>query len=368
VRRAHTLTAIVALIVAACGGTQTTPTDSPAPPASETTSPQNGGEPSGTVVFFGYEDSFLPEVLASFTDETGISVETPAFADEDETEAKLRAGFQADVVELCSGEAGSMIEAGLLQPIDTSRIDAWDQIFPSFKDGEDVIDEEGDVWIVPLQGGPFGIVYLADAVDPITSYQELFFGDYDGDIAVSEEPVSTIWDMAMALGYGPEVDAITEEQVVDAVDALVANERIRTTWSEDGDLIQLLATGEVVAAAHATPDIAQALQEEGIDAVYVAPAEGQILWKCGHGISATAQNLDGAYALINHYLSPEVQTTFAEEYGYLASNAAILEVAPQELIDELRLDDPGAADLVTIPEGLPDNEEFWDDQWQRFAG
>ena len=357
-RRSVIAIATMALVLAACGGGTTTTT------AAESVGTSGGG----TVVFFGYEDSFLPDVLEPFEEATGIDVKTPAFADEDETEAKLRAGFEADVVELCSGEAGSMIEAGLLQPVDTGRIDDWDAIFPSFKEGEDVVDEEGNVWIVPLQGGPFGIVYLADEVEPITSYQQLFFGEFEGDIAVSEEPVSTIWDMAMALGYGPRVDEITNDQVVEAVDALIALDRIRTTWSEDGDLIQLFATGEIVAAAHATPDIAAALQEEGIDAVYVAPAEGQILWKCGHGLAANAKNLDAAYRLINHYLSPEMQLVFAEEYGYLASNSKILDVAPPELVEELRLDDPGAVDQVTIPEGLPDDEEFWDDQWQRFAG
>ncbi len=354
--------AALALVLAACSGGTTTTS------AGAGSSGGSGGDASGTVVFFGYEDSFLPGVLDPFEQATGIEVKTPAFADEDETEAKLRAGFDADVVELCSGEAGSLIEAGLLQPIDTTKITDWDAIFPSFKEGEDVVDEDGNVWIVPLQGGPFGIVYLADEVDPITSYEQLFFGEYDGDIAVSEEPVSTIWDMAMALGYGPRVDDITDEQVVAAVDALIDVDRIRTTWSEDGDLIQLFATGEIVAAAHATPDIAEALQEEDINAVYVAPAEGQILWKCGHGIAADAQNVDAAYRLIDHYLSPEMQLVFAEEYGYLASNSKILDVAPPELIEELHLDDPGSVDLVTIPEGLPDNEDLWDDQWQRFAG
>ncbi len=352
------------LIAAACGdsggGSQASPTtDSGSDPAS----------PSGTVVFFGYEDSFLPDVLDPFQEATGIKVETPAFADEDETETKLRAGFQSDVVELCAGEAGSMIDAGLLQPIDTSRIDDWDSIFDSVKQGDQVIAENGDVYIVPLQAGPFGIVYLADEVpESVDSYAKLFSPEFPGDIAVSDEPVNTIWDMAMALGYGPEVNQITDEQVTEAVDALSALDTIRTTWSGDGDLVQLFASGEIVAANHATPDIASELQDEGINAVYVAPEEGQILWTCGHGISANAKNLDAAYALINHYLDPQSQLVFAEEYDYLASNSKILDVAPAELIDDLGLDDPGAIDQVTIPEGLPDDEAFWDEEWNRFAG
>lgn len=356
----------LALVLAACSSSSDTDSGTEQE-GSDTTSAQPA-QPSGSVVFFGYEDSFLPEVLDPFVESTGVEVNTPAFGDEDETEAKLRAGFQADVVEMCSGEAGSLIEAGLVQPIDTSRIDKWDAIFDSFKEGEDVVDEDGNVWIVPLQGGPFGIVYLEDETGPITSYDQLFFGDVGGDIAVSEEPVSTIWDVAMALGYGPGIEEITDDQAIEAVDALVDIDRIRTTWSEDGDLIQLFATGEIVAASHATPDIAEALLEEDINAVYVAPEEGQILWKCGQGIAADAQNLDAAYLLINHYVDAEMQLIFAEEYGYMASNSEILDIADQELIADLGLDDPGSIDLVTIPEGLPDKEDLWDEEWQRFAG
>ncbi len=363
------LTAVI-LMAAACGDSGSgEPAGSADSGGASTTVAEASGSPSGTVVFFGYEDSFLPDVLQPFEEATGVKVETPAFADEDETETKLRAGFQADVVEVCAGEAGSMINAGLLQPIDTSRIDDWDSIFSSVKAGDQVIADNGDVYIVPLQAGPFGIVYLADEVaEPVDSYAKLFSPDFEGDIAVSDEPVNTIWDMALALGYGPEVDKITDEQVVEAVDALTSLDTIRTTWSGDGDLVQLFASGEIVAANHATPDIASELQDEGINAVYVAPEEAEILWTCGHGLSAGAQNLDAAYALINHYLDPQSQLVFAEEYDYLASNSKILDVAPPELIEDLGLDDPGAIDQVTIPEGLPENEAFWDEEWNRFAG
>ncbi len=359
----------VALVAAACGdsgsGGSSPATSGAAAPSTDATA----GGPSGTVVFFGYEDSFLPDVLQPFEEATGVKVETPAFADEDETETKLRAGFEADVVEVCAGEAGSLIDAGLLQPIDTSRIDDWDAIFDSVKAGDQVIADNGDVYIVPLQAGPFGIVYLADEVsEPVDSYAKLFSADFPGDIAVSDEPVNTIWDMALALGYGPEVDKITDEQVVEAVDALTALDTIRTTWSGDGDLVQLFASGEIVAANHATPDIASELQDEGINAVYVAPEEAQILWTCGHGLAANAKNLDAAYALINHYLDPQSQLVFAEEYDYLASNSKILDVAPPELVADLGLDDPGAIDQVSVPEGLPEDEAFWDEEWNRFAG
>jgi len=100
-------------------------TDSGSEQEGTDTSAAQPSTPSGSVVFFGHEDSFLLDVLNPFVESTGVEVNRREFDDEDETETKLRAGFQADVVEICSGEAGSLIEAGLVQPIDTGRIDKW---------------------------------------------------------------------------------------------------------------------------------------------------------------------------------------------------------------------------------------------------
>ncbi len=329
----------------------------------------SSGNNARSVVFFAYEDTFLPDVLIPFKKSTGIVVNTPAFADEDEIETKLRAGFKADVVELCAGEVSSMIESNLLQTIDPSRIKDWGAIFDSFKQGEGVVSPAGDIYIVPLNGGPFGIVYLADEVaTPIKSYKQFFSSGLGGDIAVNSEPVSTIWDMANSLGYGPEVKNISNDQVVEAVDALIALDTIRTTWSNDGDLIQLFAAGEIVAANHTTPEIAVKLQEVGINAVYVAPEEGQIMWSCGLGISANATHVDAAYELINHYLDPNMQLIVSREYIYFASNSRILEVASPDLVEELSLADPGSSEKPGLSEALPDDELFWDEQWGRFGG
>jgi spermidine/putrescine-binding protein len=326
---------------------------------------------SGTLVMFAYEDSFLPRVMDPFeAAHPELTVQKPNFEDEEEAETKLRAGFQADIVEMCAGETGGMIAGGLLQPIDTTRIDDWDKIFPLFLGGEGTVDDAGNVYMVPLQGGTSGIIYNTDAIpEGISSYQELFFGDYEGYIAISESYGNSIADMALALGYGPDIWAIDATQVAEAVDQLIAlkGTRIRTTFAGDADLVNLLATQEVVASAHGFPSLVATLAEAGVNADYVAPAEGEISWVCGHGISATAQNVDAAYALINHYLSVESQVAFAEEEEYLATNSRVLEEADPEVIAQYGLDAPGEAYTGAIPESEPENDEVWLDEWRRYV-
>ena len=42
------------------------------------------------------------------------------------------------MINVCTEETGRMVDLGLLQPIDTSRIEAWDTIFPSLKEQDRV--------------------------------------------------------------------------------------------------------------------------------------------------------------------------------------------------------------------------------------
>ena len=76
---------------------------------------------------------------------------------------KLQNGFQADVINVCTEETQRMVDLGLLQPIDTSRIEAWDTLFPSLKDQEGVM-VDGEVYMVPNVGGTSGIIYNPEEV------------------------------------------------------------------------------------------------------------------------------------------------------------------------------------------------------------
>jgi len=93
--------------------------------------------------------------LAQYPD---LDVQTAVFASNDEAVTKLQSGFQADVINVCTEETGRMVALGLLQPIDTSRIEGWDTLFPALKEQPGVV-HDGEVYMIPNVGGTSGVIY-----------------------------------------------------------------------------------------------------------------------------------------------------------------------------------------------------------------
>jgi spermidine/putrescine-binding protein len=76
----------------------------------------------------GYEDPLLnPAYMQKYPEGPEFSF----FGDEDEAFEKLRAGYKADVAHPCSQSIIKWREAGLLQPLDTSKIAGWNDILPA---------------------------------------------------------------------------------------------------------------------------------------------------------------------------------------------------------------------------------------------
>jgi len=173
IRRAVTwrilaLVAAAALIMASCSSDSTAPTDA----SGSATSTGAPAEPSGTLRVFAFEDSLIPEVLDPFHElYPDLEVKTAAFGSGDEALTKLEAGFQTDVVEVCIREVPRYTASNVLMPLDTSRLEGWDSVYPAFKTGGEL---NGETWVAVAQGGPAGVVWNPDLTGEVTSYKQLF--------------------------------------------------------------------------------------------------------------------------------------------------------------------------------------------------
>ena len=76
-----------------------------------------------------------------YIDKYGAEPKTSVFEDEDEAFAKLRAGYSADVYGPCSYEIPRWRDAGLIQPIDVSKIEHWEKIPASLRNMPGVYDK-----------------------------------------------------------------------------------------------------------------------------------------------------------------------------------------------------------------------------------
>ncbi len=349
------VTAALSLIAVACTDTTSSePTGGGTPQSSSSGAPT---EPSGALRVFAFEDSIIPEVtepfLAAYPD---IQLQTAAFGSGDEALTKLESGFQTDVVEVCIREVPRYTASGVLLALDTARLDPWDSVFPAFKTGGEL---DGQTWVAVAQGGPAGVVWNPETVpDGVTSYRQLFEEPaLAGRVAMDATPYYMIAIGALALGHENPYDLTQEE--LDEVTAYFIEHKaqFRSFYQGDADFLSLYRNGEVDAAA-SFPGYEGQLAKDELEIGFNFAEEGTLTWMCGMGISANAENVDAAYAWVNHFLSTDIQKYFAEQWNYLASNEETLAVLDQETIDSLRMTDPEWLTRA-IPTQIPDNYDAW---------
>jgi len=349
----------IVVALAACGGSSATTT---AP------SPSTTGPVTGTLTLFSYNDGFATTYVKPFRQSyPDLTLKTAAYASGDEAIAKLRGGFRADVINLCAEEsAATAVRLKLVQPLDTSLIKDWGRIFPAFYKLPGVTEADGKHYMVPVDAGVTGIIYNKDAVStPPTGFKDLFDPTYRGKVAIQDYPVAAIEDGALALGYSDPIN-LTDEQLTNVKNAYIKAKKagqFRTFYTGAADVVSLFKTGEVVISPGYT-DNHYDIVHAGVNAGFVIPSEGQLLWTCGYGISTTCKNVPAAYALLNYYLSTRAEAYEAKTWRYMVANQDTLKVVTSAVRKAADLDLPANFQNV-IPAAPPaQGYDKWIKAWE----
>ena len=116
---------------------------------------------------------------------------------------------------------------GLVQPLDVSRIENWDRMFPVFQKLPGVTSPTASTTWCPSTPGVTGIVYDTTKVPRSpTSFMELFDPKYKGQVAMIDYPVTAIQVGALALGYTDPIH-LTDEQLDERQEPLHRGEEER---------------------------------------------------------------------------------------------------------------------------------------------
>jgi len=346
-RRLIAMGGVCAFLLVGCGGDDAPQSDSADDPV------------SGTVRTFTYDDSIEPEVLDPFEAETGVEVQTATFNSNAQAAAKIKGGFSTDVIEVCLDESSPLVDSNLLAPIDTSKITDWQDMAPAFREAEGVT-VDGSTYLVPLSAGPHGLIYETSAFpDGVDSWAALYDPALQGQVALdgggSLTPIAVT---ALGLGYTDPL-SMNPEEIAEVRDYMIENrDQFRTFADSDSDTINLFKSGEVVLSDGGKGTVTK-MQKEGLDVAWVAPQEGALSWVCGFGISADSKNVAASYALINHYLSAEMQALIAGQ-GFSIVNPEAMPLIPEEERDAA---DPAQLGSM-IPEVEADYQKEWDQAWQ----
>ena len=250
------------------------------------------------------------------------------FGDEEEAFAKIRAGAQFDVTHPCSYKVEIWRDAGILQPVDVSRLSHWNDVIPSLKEIPGMTTENGDIWFVAAEWGLTSVLYRPDLVDP--KYQEeetwgiLWDERYAGRLSMSD---SLIDGVMVAAIYGGAKDPfnMTDDEV-EVTRELLRKQLplLRYYWTSPTDLENSMAAGELVAAS-SWNDAFTALKAEGVNVKYMTPKEGAMTWVCGFCLMSDAdpEKIEKSHDVIDAFLSPEsgVVSIMEEGYGHANMNA-----------------------------------------------
>jgi spermidine/putrescine transport system substrate-binding protein len=268
---------------------------------------------------FTWEGWDVPELHQSYLAKHGESPNMAIFGDEEEAFAKMRAGFKVDLTQPCTYKVPIWKDAGILEPIDTSRLSNWDDLIPSLKTIPGTF--EGDKqYFIPTDWGLTSVLYRADLAPEYAgneSWGMLWDPKYKGRLSMADSLIDGVMVAAIYIGAKDPFNMTDEEMAKTRAALKDQLPLMRYYWSSPADIEQALASGELVAASAWNSSYA-ALKKEGFDVRYSSPKEGAMTWVCGFCLMSDHDpaKLDRIYDYLDAYASVESGVFALTEYGY----------------------------------------------------
>jgi putative spermidine/putrescine transport system substrate-binding protein/spermidine/putrescine transport system substrate-binding protein len=311
------------------------------------------------IVWEGYTDaSFAQE----FEKQTGCKVKATYAGSSDEMFAKFRAGGGRtyDIVSASGDITERLYRAGLVQPIDTSKLQNYSTVFPPFQKAR-WNTFEGKPYGVSFAWGPNVLVYNTEKVSPAPqSWDVLFDPAYAGQVSIPDNPM-TIADVALWLGK-PKPYNLTEADLAEVKAKLLElRPHIRKFWTTAGELANLFQSGEVV-LAHAWPLTYTQLKEADYPIGSVSPKGKLTGWTDSWMISKNSRHGDAAYQWIDFILSGQGQKGVMDVTGYSGATELGVEAIGPERAKQLFMDDLSLHFEINMWQSVP-NYDQWVQLW-----
>jgi len=284
----------------------------------------------------GYEDpSFHPKYAGKHGDSPSFAF----FGEEEEAFQKLRSGFKADLGHPCSQNVVKWREAGLLQPLDTSRIEGWSDLNPDIMAMKDLVtSDDGKVWLMPYEWGNTQLTYNSDKIDEKDVQSVRAFADpkFEGRVSIGDNVDDAYALAAIAIGLRNGA-VMNDEQFRQASDFLrQVHKNVRLYWADTTEIVQALTGGEVDLAWAWNDAVAQSVANGVPIKARKDTDEGYSTWVCGYVMFKDAPgNKDKAYDFLSALNDPEVAKTLVGDWGYGHANAkGMAGVDPQVLKEQ----------------------------------
>jgi putrescine transport system substrate-binding protein len=278
--------------------------------------------PPGSVLnVYNWTDYIDPYVVQRFQQETGIRVRYDVFDSLETLEGKLSAGRSGYdlIVPTAEPTFARLLKAGGLRPLDRALIPNWrnlDAALMSRVAGVDPENRHGAIYLWGTVGlgilpervrAAFGAEAVPDGLDLLLKPENARRLRGCG-LVVMDSPTDVLPSVLHWLGRDPNSADAADLRA--AEQALLAIRPYLRAIPGSGQIIDMLATGEVCVALSYSGDVIQAAARareagRGVQVTYVAPPAGAHLWFDMLAIPADAPNPAAAHAFIDFLLRPE---------------------------------------------------------------
>ncbi len=287
-----------------------------------------------------------------FEQKTGIKVVHDYFNSEQEMLTKLRTSPGTyDVVLFNNTFVMEAVNAGLLQPIDTSKIPHFADLTPSLRDSDRFV-KDGKHYAVAWVWGVTSIAYSTEKFPGAPQSMDAIWDPANaGKVGWRDDAVESVQFGALATGQ--DMNAPTDmEKIKQKLEAL--KPQIKTFWSSEDEWNKYFAAGDYTIATYWSGSAARSKKAFKLPVGFAVPKEGAIGWFDGLAIPVDAPNPEGAYAFIDFMVSPEFYVKWDTDVGAPASaNAKANAALPEDAMNRSRFGRPRSRQAPAV-DGAPE--------------
>ncbi|MEX0851903.1 MAG: polyamine ABC transporter substrate-binding protein [Bauldia sp.] len=282
---------------------------------------------------YNWSDYMDEEVLAAFTEETGIAVNFDTYDNNDIVETKLLAGGSGyDIAVPTDANMSREIKAGTLMKLDKSKLPNLVHMWPLIMDRLAAYDP-GNEYAVNYMWGTTGLGVNVDKVKerlgdiPLNTWDILFKPENaaklaDCGIHVMDAPEDVIQSALNYVGINPDSKDTAD---IEKAGAMLQAIRPYIQKFHSSEYINALANGDICLAVGYSGDILQARDraaeaDNGVNIEYLIPKEGGLMWFDSFVIPVDAPHPEAAHAFIDYMMRPEIAAQNSNYVYYANGN------------------------------------------------
>ncbi|GIL18026.1 MAG: spermidine/putrescine ABC transporter substrate-binding protein [Oligoflexia bacterium] len=269
-----------------------------------------------------------PEIQKKFETETGIKIRISNYSSNEELLAKVQAGAGGiDLAVPSDYMVEIMIKAGLLSPIDKSKITNMINLSPEWMGRT---HDPENKYSLPYSWTTTGIAVVKDlAKSDVKSWKDFFTNpNLAGKISMLDDVREATGAALKMNGFSLNTKSADELKKAEAA-LTQMKPRLKMFKS---DMVDALVNKEIAAGMAYSSDALQAIAKKPGQIEFFLPEEGGSVALDSLVILKNAKNLQEAHELMNFMLSPEVNVAFVSHIRA----GPVLKTTKDKLPDDLK--------------------------------